>query len=135
MKIFHLLVVCFTVMILPIYIITYFVEQQDSIKILSDSNDFHTCSSIGIFKKNITALIRPNPKTIFDIHNPQGFKCIFQIRLGWSPIKCHNFADTPNDLCECICALENMSHFLLCCPLFDLPRINHENSVTQILLR
>ena len=39
--------------------------------------DFHESASIAIFKKKISALIRPVTKTKYDIHYPEGLKFIF----------------------------------------------------------
>ena len=53
------------------------------------------------FKASIFALVRPSPKSIFDIHDPLGVKWLFQLRVGLSPLyehkKNHNFIDTPSD--------------------------------------
>ena len=47
---------------------------------------------------------------------------LFQLRVGLSHLryhkKCHNFADTPSDICLCMRGVEDTSHFLLFCPLF-----------------
>ena len=52
-------------------------------------DDFHSCNSIEIFKKNITNLIRPPSKSIYSIHDPKGLKCVFQLRVGLSPLRSH----------------------------------------------
>ena len=99
---------------------------------------FCSASSIAIFKKNIFGLIRPNPRPIFGIHDPTGLLFLFLLRLGLSPLKWHrkrhNFADTPNDWCDCRSAPEDISHFLLFCNLHDLPRVALRTSVSYILL-
>ena len=88
--------------------------------------EFSSARSIGQFKQNITDLIRPKPKSTFGIHDPIGLKYLFQLRVGLSPLKCrksrHNFADTPNDWCDCHCAPEDIAHFLFVCERFSLPR-------------
>ena len=57
--------------------------------------------SLSIFKKNILKIIRPRKRSIFNIHNPNGIRWIFQLRVGLSPLKSHkkrhNFQDTPVD--------------------------------------
>ena len=53
-------------------------------------NEIIVCSSLDIFKRNILALIRPNSKPIFGIHDSIGRKYLFQLRIGSSPLKGHN---------------------------------------------
>ena len=80
--------------------------------------------SLSIFKKNI--LNRPEKKGFYDIHDPNGIKWIFQIRVGLSPLKSHkkkhNFKDTPNDTCQCSLNAETSNHFFLHCPNFTAQR-------------
>ena len=76
--------------------------------------------SLSIFKKNILKIIRPVKRNIFKIHNPNGIRWIFQLRVGLSPLKSHKkhhkFQDTPDD--ECVCRnAETTQHFLLKCPI------------------
>ena len=110
----------------------------DSIKSWNNIGaDFSSSTSIGQFKKNINVLIRPKPKPVFGIHDPVGLRFLFQLRVGLSPLNCHkcshNFADTPTDWCNCHCAPEDTSHFLLSCDLFSLPRVDLRTSVSNIL--
>ena len=79
----------------------------DFIKIWNNIGiDFHTGTSS--FKKNIFNLIRPKSKPVYGVHDPVGLKRLFQLRVQFSPLKCHkkhhNFIDTPCDLCDCHCA-------------------------------
>ena len=45
--------------------------------------------------------MRPIPKSTFGIDNPLGLKCLYQLRVGLSPLnghkKRHNFIDIPSD--------------------------------------
>ena len=63
------------------------------------------------FKVSIHSLIRPSPKSIFDIHEPMGIKWLYQLRVGLSSLyehKCkHNFRDTPSDNCDVCNRIEN----------------------------
>ena len=99
--------------------------------------DFQSSPSLSSFKKNILNLIRPVPKSIFGIHDPLGTKYLLQLRVGLSPLrhhkKNHNFLDTPNDWCDCHCALEDTKHFLLNCHLYILPRQKLNTSIINIL--
>ena len=84
----------------------------------------------------ITSIIRPPKKSTFDIHDPQGIKKIFQLRLGLSPLKCHKnahkFLDTPSEWCNCLSAPEDTNHFLLHCNIFDPSRVKLINGVQDI---
>ena len=79
--------------------------------------------SLSVFKKNILKVIRPVKKSLFNIHNPNGIRWIFQMRVGLSPLKSHkkshNFQDTPDDLCACLLNAETTQHFLLKCPNYN----------------
>ena len=94
-------------------------------------------TSVSVFKDRIYTLIRPQPKSIFGIHDPIGLKHLFHLRLGLSKLKSHkkhhNFRDTPNDWCLCHCAPEDTQHFLLQCIFFATPRAILIDSVQKIL--
>ena len=101
-------------------------------------DDFHSCNSIEILKKNITNLIRPPSKSIYSIHDPKGLKYVFQLRIGLSPLKSHkkkyNFADTPIDWCDCNIAPEDTCHFLFHCKFYEVQRSDLLNAVIPLLL-
>ena len=42
-------------------------------------NDFHACESLLNFENTFNSLVRPDHKSIFDIHDRKGIKCIFQL--------------------------------------------------------
>ena len=78
------------------------------------------------FKEIILKDIKPEPKSIFNLHDPDGVKYIYQLRVGLSPLRehknRHNFLDTPCDLCSCGTGTESTEHFLLKCPSYTEPR-------------
>ena len=90
---------------------------------ITDFKDFPTFLEL---KNHIISLIRPSPKNIFDVFNPKSLRYLFQLRLGLSRLrhhkKCHNFSDTPSNLCLCKTGIEDTSHYLLFCPFFRNPR-------------
>ena len=100
-------------------------------------SDFAEANSLDNFKNNIFKLIRPKLKSTFDIHDHNGLKFIFQLRVGLSSLKCHkkihNFSDTPNDTCDCLEEAEDTSHFLFRCKLFSAQRIQLRSNVHRIL--
>ena len=101
-------------------------------------DDFKSCTSLLNFKCKIISLVRPATKSLFGIHDPFGIRCIFQLRLNLSPLKyhkkCHNFADTPSAMCECLTGIEDTKHFLFQCPNFFRQRITLAANVVQILI-
>ena len=98
---------------------------------------FDNIPSINILKNHILSLIRPNKKYIFDIHDPLGLRYLLQLRVGLSILryhkKCHNFVDTPSDICPCTHGVEDTDHFLFLCPRFAAQRATLASSVIQIL--
>ena len=98
--------------------------------------NFQSSPSLGTFKKNMFSLIRPTSKSTFGVHDPQGIKHLFQLRVGLSPLRHetkHNFLVTPNDWSDYLCAPEDTKHFLLHCHLYLLPRQKLSTSISNIL--
>ena len=75
---------------------------------------------------------------IFNIHNPDGMKRIFQLRVGLSPLKAHkkshNFGDTENDACLCGNGAEDTMHFLILCRHFSFYRTSLFSKISQIVI-
>ena len=94
--------------------------------------------SLSIFKKNFLKLIRPEKKSLFNIHNPLGTRWIFQLRVGLSSLrshkKLHKFQDTPVDVCVCSLNAETTQHFMLKCPNYNEHRLNLFQTINPILL-
>ena len=78
---------------------------------------FNDVPAIGVLKNDITALIRPESKTLFRIHDHLGLRYLFQLRLT---------SLIPQDI-------EDTSHFLFSCPHYATPRVTLLPSVNQIL--
>ena len=98
---------------------------------------FHNMPSFNILKNHILSLIRPEKKSIFNIHDPTGLRYLFYLRLGLSPLRFHKnnhgFLDTPLANCLCNNGIEDTNHFLFVCPLFDVQRLILVTRVTKIL--
>ena len=94
--------------------------------------------SLAIFKKKLLKIYRPLKKSLFNIHDQNGTKWIFQLRLGLSHLKnhkkSHHFIDTADDTCNCNQHAETLDHFLLHCPIFDAQRRELFLSINPILL-
>ena len=84
-------------------------------------------------------MIKPPLKSLFHIHIPRGTSCIFQLRVGLSPLnshkKRHNSQDTISEVCNCETGIENTEHFLLKCPLYLVQRTKMAASIMPILLQ
>ena len=56
-------------------------------------------------KTHIFKIIRPNHKSVYEIHDPIGLHYLFQLRTALSPLQGHkfhhNFRDTPTNTCIC----------------------------------
>ena len=78
--------------------------------------------TLSMFKKKVIAIIKPEEKSIFNIHSPN-LKYLYQLRAGLSALRAHKyrhgFKDTPSDACVCGNGSESTLHFLLLCPLFN----------------
>ena len=100
-------------------------------------SDFERFPSLEAFKDHVISLIRPKRKSIFGLHDPSGLRCLFQLRLGLSPLRSHkkryNFADTPSAVCLCKQDIESTSHFILSCPFYATHRAVLQNNVNDIL--
>ena len=72
--------------------------------------------TLPIFKKKMLKLYRPEKKTLYNIHDPNHIKWIFQLRVGLSPLKSHKknhkFKDSLDDTCSCpLRTSETSEHF------------------------
>ena len=98
---------------------------------------FPNIPSINILKSHILFLIRPDKKSIFNIHDPLGFRYLFHLRVGLSPLRSHKnrhgFADTPLDSCICNHGVEDTNHFLFLYPPYATQRATLIASVTAIV--
>ena len=84
--------------------------------------NFHGNQTKSCIKTHLLKIIRPQPKSVFGIHDPIGLHYLFQLRVGLSPLRSHkyrhNFRDTPDANCNCRRGIEDEEHFLFECLLF-----------------
>ena len=82
--------------------------------------------------------IRPAPKLVYGIHDPEGFAILTQLRVGLRELNFnkfrHNFKDEVNPLCPANDGVEDIEHFLLHCRSYQAPMSDLLNSVSAILL-
>ena len=59
--------------------------------------DLRKVETLSIFKSTVLKIIRPVKKSIFNIHNPNGLKYIYQLRVGLSSLKAeYNLKESPS---------------------------------------
>ena len=82
--------------------------------------------SFKVFKKLLLSFVRPMPNSIYNIHNPLGFKYLTRLRIGFSHLKehkfKHNFQDSIDPMCSCTSGIETTIHFFLYCANFNNQR-------------
>ena len=93
--------------------------------------------SVAIFKKKLLSIICPPAKSVFGIHDPKGLSYLTQLRVGLSELNFHkfkhNFRDTINPMCPTSDGIEDMEHYLLLCPSFDIQRQDLLARVAELL--
>ena len=102
-------------------------------------SDFQNLPTFLTLKTHLISLFRPQAKPVFGIHDPISLRNLFQLRVGLSKLrhhkKCHNFADTPSDICLCKLGTENTDHFFHLCPFYDSHRTVLRSKVDAVLAR
>ena len=92
--------------------------------------------TLSKLKSHLLSLYRPAMKSIFGIHDPEGLRLLFQLRLGLSPLRHHkkdNFLDTFSDICLCKIGSETTEHFLFKCPFYASKRAALAERVVPLL--
>ena len=76
-------------------------------------------------------------KSVFGIYDPLGLSYLTQIRVGLSKLNLHkflhNFRDTVNPMCPTNDGIEDVEHFLLLCPSFEMQRRDFLAGVSELL--
>ena len=98
---------------------------------------FDKVSSFDILKKTYEYSYRPMSQSIFGIHDHIGLLYLFQLRVSFSPLRCHkmchNFNDTLSDICCCNQDIEDTGHFLFSCPFYILQGVTLVTNIRNIL--
>ena len=88
--------------------------------------EIRSIERLSTFKTTLIQTIRPKRSSIFNIHDPDGIRYIYQLRVGLTPLRAHKkrhcFKDTPEDACRCGNGVETTEHFLLNCQFFHTHR-------------
>ena len=105
---------------------------------LCPGTELSQISKTSRLKRHIS-LFRPEPKSIFGLHDPLGLHYRFQLRMSLSPLRSHkrrfNFIDTPSDTCHCNQDSEDTGHFIILCPTYATHRAALLANVNDILLK
>ena len=79
----------------------------------------------------------PKKRSVFNVHDENGIRYIFQLRVGLSSLRAHKrnhkFKDTPDDRCHCGNGIETTEHFLLKCSSYQTQRATLLSSVNPII--
>ena len=82
-----------------------------------------------MLKKELLKLIRPEPKSTYNINDTKGLKLLTRLRLGLSHLGDHkfrhNFQDCVSPMCYCGQDIETTTHFHLHCPNHHCAKENH----------
>ena len=77
------------------------------------------------FKGKLLGKIRPNMKSVFEVRDICGVRCLTKLRVKFSPLNedkfRHNF-ESLSPICACNSGIEDNEHFLLQCPIYDQMR-------------
>ena len=101
--------------------------------------EIRSIERLSTFKTTLIQTIRPKRCSIFNIHDPDGIRYIYQLRVGLTPLRAHKkrhcFKDTPDDVCRCGNGVETTEHFLLNCPFFHTQRESLLAVVSPIIVK
>ena len=93
--------------------------------------------SVAVFRKKLLPIIHPPAKSGFSIYDPLGLSYLSQLKVSPSKLKFHKFKhnvkDTLNPLCPTNNGIEDMAHFLLLCPSFDVQQCDLLPEILQLL--
>ena len=87
--------------------------------------DIRKSNTLGEFKGKLLAKIRPSKKSVFEVHDIRGLRCLTKLRVKFSPLNEHKFRhnfDSRSPVCACNSGIEDDEHFLLHCPIYDQMR-------------
>ena len=93
-------------------------------------------SEFNMFKSKLLSSIRPTKSNIFGINDRYGLKLLTCIRVDHSDLRFHRFSKKFNCLdSKCSCGIEDETpeHYFLRCPLFQGPRTDLLNKVSEVL--
>ena len=90
-------------------------------------NDIRQSNTLGEVKGKLLAKIRPNMKSVFEVRDLRGVRCLTTLCVKFSPLDEHKFRhnfEYLSPVCACNSGIEDNEHFLLHCPIYDQMR-NH----------
>ena len=92
-------------------------RQIDTVRYPAICASFILPESIAVFKNKVLSFMRPSKRSIFNVNDPEGVKCLTRLRLHLSHLNKHKFRhglqDTLNHLCKCSLEVEDNEHFFL----------------------
>ena len=92
-------------------------------------------NTLGEFKGKLLAKIRPNMKSVFEVRDIRGVRCLTKLRVKFSPLNEHKFRhnfESLSPICACNSGIEDNEHFLLHCPIYDQMRNDLLDQLSRI---
>ena len=87
--------------------------------------DIRKSNTLGEFKGKLLAKIGPSKKSVFEVRDIRGLRCLTKLRVKFSPLNEHKFRhnfDSTSPVCACNSGIEDNEHYLLHCPICDQMR-------------
>ena len=69
--------------------------------------------------------MRHSKKSVFEVHDIRGLRCLTKLRVKFSSLNEHRFRsnfDSISPVCACNSGIEDNEHFFLHCPIYDQTR-------------
>ena len=92
-------------------------------------------NTLGEFKGKLLAKIRPNMKSVFEVRDIRGVRCLTKLRVKFSPLNEHKFRhnfESLSPICACNSGIEDNEHFLMHCPIYDQMRNDLLDQLSRI---
>ena len=102
---------------------TYFANTLHEWNLLDES--IRNSATLAEFKRKLLTSIRPVKNSLFGVVDICGVKKLTMLRLEFSALNEHRFRHNfqcISPMCVCNTGIEDNTHFLLRCPLFDVFR-------------
>ena len=98
-------------------------------------NDIRESNTLGEFKGTLLAKMRPNMKSVFEVRDIRGVRCLTKLRVKFSPLTEHTFGHnvaSVSPICERNSGIEDDEQFFLHCPSYDQMRNDLLDQLSRI---
>ena len=98
-------------------------------------NYIRELNTLGEFKGKLLATIRLTMKSVFEVRDIRGVRCLTKLRVKFSRLNEHKFRhnfESLSPICECNSGVEDNEHFLLHCPIYGQMRNDLLDRISRI---